>query len=47
VENNKAVLSLKHKLSDREKRIAELQAQLDALKMIDQSATKPKAFNMH
>jgi len=40
------VRSLQRQLSARDRRIAELQSQLDALKAIDQNATKSKAFVM-
>jgi phage shock protein A len=45
--NNKARLqSLKRQLHDHRKRIAELETQLDALKIIDHSAAKSKSFNV-
>lgn len=36
------VQSLQRQIREREKRIAELEAQLDALKVIDQSTEKPR-----
>jgi hypothetical protein len=43
--DDKTMQSLKRQLEEREKRITELRSQLDALKVIDQSVTKPKAFS--
>lgn len=39
------VQSLQRQIKDREKRIAELEAQLDALKLIDQDMEKRRQFN--
>lgn len=39
-----AVQSLQRQIRDREKRIAELEAQLDALKVIDQDIEKRRQF---
>ena len=39
------VQSLQRQIKDREKRIAELEAQLDALKLIDQDMQKRRQFN--
>jgi hypothetical protein len=44
--NNKALHSLKRQLHEQKKRIAELETQLDALKVIDHSAAKSKSFNV-
>jgi len=45
VRDDRTLQSLKRQLHAREKRIAALQFQLDALKLIDQSVTKPKALS--
>lgn len=39
------VQSLQRQVRDRDKRIAELEAQLDALKLIDQDMEKRRQFN--
>jgi len=43
--DSSVVQSLQRQIKDREKRIAELEAQLDALKLIDQDMEKRRQFN--
>jgi len=43
--DSSVVQSLQRQIKDREKRIAELEAQLDALKLIDQEMEKRRQFN--
>jgi septal ring factor EnvC (AmiA/AmiB activator) len=43
--DSSVVQSLQRQIKDREKRIAELEAQLDALKVIDQDLEKRRQFN--
>lgn len=43
--DSSVVQSLQRQIKDREKRIAELEAQLDALKLIDQDMEKRRQFS--
>lgn len=45
VVNSSVVQSLQRQVRDRDKRIAELEAQLDALKLIDQDMEKRRQFS--